>query len=141
MKILLVLGTVLALASCGRKADTTADARPGAATTAMGETPSPMANQAPTGSMAGTYEVTMADGTLVAETIDPDGTYTDVAKGTESRGKWRMQGDKSCFDPDGAAAEVCYTSTAPKPDGSFTVIGPDGKSISTVRKVGAAPAR
>ena len=139
MKTLLTMTVAaLALASCSKKTDTAVVATP--TETTMAQAPSPMANQAPTGNMAGTYEVKMADGTMVTETINADGTYSDMANGKQTMGKWRMNGEQSCFDPDGDAAEVCYTSTAPGADGSFTVMSPDGKMHSTVRKVGAAPA-
>lgn len=141
MTKLLVLATALALAGCGERADTTAEATPAAtATSAMAEAPSPAANQPATGSMAGRYEVTMADGTVMTETINADGTYVDLMNGEETLGKWRMDGARSCFDPDGARPEECYTSSAPGADGSFTVTGADG-TTATVRKVGAAPAQ
>lgn len=136
-KLFLIGAAALAVASCGQKADTATDATP-TATTA--EAPMPTATQAATGDMAGTYEMRMADGTMATETINSDGTYTMVAGGKETTGTWRMNGAESCFDPAGAPAEVCYTSSAPGADGSFTVTGPDGKVHSTVRKIGAAPA-
>lgn len=137
MKILLVLGTALTLAACNQKTETTV--QPTATATTMAEAPSPASNQAPTGNMAGKYEVTMADGKVMTETINPDGTYVDMMDGKETRGKWRMDGTRSCFDPDGDRAEECYTAGAPGADGSFVVTGADGKTKTTVRKVGAAP--
>ena len=137
MKKLLVLTTALALAACGQRTETTAEATP-TATGTMAEAPSPTSNQAPTGDMAGRYEVTMADGKVMTETINADGTYVDVMDGEETRGRWRMDGAKSCFDPDGDEPEVCYTSSAPAADGSFKATGPDGSTV-TIRKVGAAP--
>ena len=138
MKKLLVLTTALALAACGQRTETATEATPAAAGATMAEAPSPASNQAPTGNMAGKYEVTMADGKVMTETINADGTYVDLMDGKETRGRWRMDGARSCFDPDGAEAEQCYTSEAPGADGSFTVTGPDGAK-TTVRKVGAAP--
>ena len=140
MKTLMILGTAMLLSACGQKADTTAEATPMATDTVMAEGPSPTSNQAPTGTMAGKYEVTMADGKVMTETINADGTYADMMDGKETRGKWRMDGARSCFDADGAAAEECFTSAAPSADGSFVVTSADGKTKTTVRKVGAAPA-
>lgn len=135
MRTLVILSTTLALAACNQKTETVVE--PAATETAAMQTPSPASNQAATGAMAGKYEMKMADGTMATETINPDGTFTMVSGGKETRGKWRMDGAKSCFDPDGDAAEVCYTSTAPAADGSFVATGPDGSTM-TVRKVGAA---
>lgn len=139
MKTLLMLGTALTLTACGQRADKGAEATPAATTTTVAEAPSPASNQGPTGNMAGKYEVTMADGKIVTETINADGTYVDLMDGQETRGKWRMDGARSCFDPDGAAVEECYTSSAPAADGSFTATSTDGKIKTTIRKVGAAP--
>ena len=139
MKTLIVLSTALALAACSQRTETTtAEATPAATATTMAEAPSPMANQPGTGNMAGRYEITMADGSVMTETINADGTYVDLMDGEETRGKWRMDGARSCFDPDGAEPEECYTSGAPGADGSWTVTGADG-TTATVRKVGAAP--
>jgi hypothetical protein len=135
--MLIVSMTALALAACSQRTETTTEAAPTAAAT-MAEAPSPTSNQAPTGSMAGQYEITMADGTRMTETINADGTYVDVVDGKETRGRWRMDGARSCFDPDGAAPEECFTSSTPGADGSFKVTGPDGET-ATVRKIGAAP--
>ena len=139
MRKLIVLGAALALASCGERADTTAEATRTATDTPTATAPSPGATQAATGDMAGKYEVTMADGSVMTETINADGTYVDLMNGEETRGRWRMDGAKSCFDPDGADPERCYTSGARGADGSFKMTGPDG-ATATVRKVGAAPA-
>lgn len=139
MKRLILLGAAMTLAACGERTETATAETPAPAATAMAETPSPAANQPATGAMPGRYEVTMADGSVMTETINADGTYVDLMNGEETRGRWRMDGARSCFDPDGAAPEECYTSGPPNADGSFTVTGADG-TRSTVRKVGAAPA-
>ena len=125
----------LALSACESKTETTV-VTPEATETAMA--PAPTTTQAATGDMAGTYEVRMADGTMMTETINADGTYSDMMDGEETKGTWRMDGAKSCFDPEGAKPEVCYTTGAPAADGSFTTTAPDGTTM-TVRKVGAAP--
>lgn len=134
-KSVLIATAVLALSACNKTSETTVEA-PTATDTAMATT-APAATQAATGTMAGTYEVTRADGTKVTETINADGTYVDVANGKETKGTWRMDGAKACFDEAGDVAEVCYTTSAPAADGSFQVSGPDGKVVSTVRKTGA----
>lgn len=142
MKKLLVLTTALALAACGQRSETTTETETGANGAATGattaEAPSPASNQSPTGDMAGKYEVTMADGKVMTETINSDGTYVDLMDGKETRGKWRADGARTCFDPDGDRPEECYTPGAAGPDGSFVVTGADGTK-TTIRKVGAAP--
>ena len=138
MQKLIALAAALALAACGDRAEEEASSDTAAAdSTAQASSPAPAASQAATGDMAGKYEITFADGTVMTETINADGTYVDLMNGEETRGQWRMDGQRSCFDPEGAAPEECYTSSAPGSDGSFTVTGADGEK-ATVRKVGAA---
>lgn len=138
MKHLYVIGTALALAACSQRTETTTEATPATTATPMAGTASSAATQPATGNMAGRYEITMADGRVMTQTVNSDGTYVDSMGGQETRGRWRMDGARACFDPDGAGAEKCYTTTAPGADGSFTATGPDG-ARETVRKVGAAP--
>lgn len=142
MKTLYVLGTTLALAACGQKADTAADdgiaATPSAAET-VATAPATSATQAPTGDAAGKYEITTPDGTRITSTLNRDGSYLDIANGKEVRGTWRLKGAQTCFDPAGDEAERCYSSSAPAADGSFKVTGSDG-TVSTSRKIGTAPA-
>lgn len=138
MKTLFVLtAATLALAGCSKKTETTIE--PTATETVAVETAAPAATQAPTGSMAGTYEMTRADGTRATVNVKADGSFTEVSNGKEIAGTWRMDGAKSCFDPAGDPAEACYTNGTPAADGSFTSTAPDGK-VTTVRKIAAAPA-
>lgn len=138
MKTVLVLAAAtLALTACSKKTETVVE--PTATTTVTVEAPSPVANQPATGSMAGTYEMTRADGTRTTLTVKPDGNFTQIENGKETAGTWRMDGAKSCFDPAGDPTEVCYTSSAPAADGSFKITAPDG-AVTTSRKIAAAPA-
>lgn len=133
----LIFVPLLALAACGQSETT-----PAADTTTIA-VPTPATTGAATGDMSGTYEVTMADGTVMMETVNTDGTYVDTQDGEEvDRGRWRADGNRMCYDPDGADPEACYSSTAPAADGSFRVIGADGQQTgATVRKIGTAPAQ
>lgn len=141
-KTLCAAGAALALAACNQRAETEVE---GTATTAatpaatMATAPSPAATQAATGSMAGTYEMTTAEGTRINLTVNPDGTYRQIANGEEESGTWRMQGAQACWDPAGAGAEQCWTTSAPGADGSFTATEPDGTRV-TVRKTSATAA-
>lgn len=133
MKYAILLAATAALAACGSKEE----APPTPVETTAADT---TMDATATGDMAGTYEVKMADGTVVVETINSDGTYVDAtADGTETeRGTWRQDGAKMCFDPAGDAPENCFTGGAPGADGSFQVTDGDGKVVSTVRKVDPA---
>ena len=136
MRALLTLTVAaLALASCSKKTDTTVAAMP--TETAMAQAPSPMANQAPTGSMVGTYEMTRASGSKMTLTNKADGTYSVIENGKTDKGTWRMDGGKSCYDMAGDEPEVCYKASPIAADGSFTTTAPDGTAV-TVRKIGGA---
>lgn len=130
MKKFLMLATVAALAACESKQEPAPEPTDTAASTTQGTA---------TGDMTGVYEVKMADGSVIRETINADGTYVDATlSGTETeRGTWRQDGAKMCFDPEGGAPEACFAGGAPGADGSFQVTDADGKVISTVRKVEA----
>ena len=89
--------------------------------------PEPTETEAPAltaanGSPAGTYEVTAADGTVLAE------------------GTWAVTDGKTCFTPTTEGVEaMCYTETAPAADGSFTATPDSGEPV-TVRPAAAAAA-
>ncbi|WP_221555039.1 hypothetical protein [Qipengyuania qiaonensis] len=117
------------LASCGSQ-EVPSQPSTEAADTALGSTA--------TGDITGTYEVKNADGTVIMETINADGTYVDaMADGTETEsGTWRIgDGGTLCFDPEGDAPETCFTGGEPGKDGSFEARDADGNIQSTVRKV------
>lgn len=137
-KTLVAMSAVLVLAACNQKTDddVAAVTTPAATDTMAMGTPAATA-QAGTGSMAGTYEMRAADGKLTTQTVNTDGTYRSVSDGRETTGTWRMQGTQACYDPAGAPAEQCWTTTAPTADGSFTASAPDGTTM-TVRKTAAS---
>ena len=137
MKTILVAVASLALASCGQRADDTAEPNPSPTVSTATAT---AAAQTPTGTTAGRYEISTPDGMKISSTLNPDGTYLDVANGEEERGSWRMKGVETCFDPAGEGAERCYTTSAPAADGSMQVTGADGRT-ATLRRVDEAPAR
>lgn len=130
MKKLLIVAAMASLAACGSKEEAPVEPVETADTTM---------DATATGDMTGEYEVKMADGTVVRETINADGTYVDATvDGTETeRGTWRQDGDKMCFDPEGDAPEACYSGGAPGEDGSFEVRDAEGNVTSTVRKIEA----
>lgn len=143
-KLLAVSAACLALAACGKSetpaAEATTAATPEATATAAS---APTTDPALAAAMAGTYEVKLADGRVVMETINADGTFVDMIDGKElQRGTWRQDNEKTCFDPAGDAPEACYTGGVAGPDGSFETRDDKGNVYSTVRKVatGATPA-
>ena len=130
----LVLATALGLglAACNsapEEADTPDDAVAEAP-----EAAAPVA--AANGSPPGMYEVTAADGTVTRSELKADGTYQDYeADGSEGlAGTWSVADGKTCFDPEGDEAAMCYTETAPAGDGSFTATPDEGEPV-TVKPV------
>ena len=131
MKKFLIIAACGALAACGSN-DAEEPVEPIDTTATAGTT-----DTATTGQMAGTYEMTMDDGTVVRQRVNADGTYVDTdMQGNElERGTWRQQGSQLCYDDAGPGAEECWTGGTPGADGSFEATGADGTSI-TVRRVG-----
>ncbi|GMM94454.1 hypothetical protein [Qipengyuania sp. MTN3-11] len=87
--------------------------------------------------LAGTYEVTMANGTVVMQTLRSDGTYNDMADGEViETGTWRTDEKQLCFDPEGDGEEQCFAGGPAGPDGSFQTHDGDGNVLASVRRVG-----
>ncbi|MBX7493200.1 hypothetical protein K3163_08260 [Qipengyuania sp. 1NDW9] len=128
MKNLMILAACGALAACGSNE---AEA-PEPIETDVAVTDTATAEQ-----VAGTYEVTMEDGTVVRQQVNADGTYvdTDLEGNVTESGSWRQAGDQLCYDPDGADGETCWTGGAPGPDGTFEATTADGSVTTTVRRI------
>ena len=124
MKKLILLVGVASLASCTGK-------EPAAEESATAEAPAAeVAAAAPAaGPTPGSYDVTGPDGAKMVATLMADGSYVDRDEADKviEKGKWAVKDGKTCFDDDGAKAEVCYTDSAPAADGSFTATTADGK--------------
>jgi hypothetical protein len=139
MKKLLLVAGFAALAACGQKQEPAASEDTNA-TVAEADANAADANAAgmvtANGSLPGTYEVTMKDGSKGQSTLNPDGTYVDKdSDGSESKGTWNVAGGKTCFDPEGDEGPTCYTETSTAADGSFTAT-PDKGDPVTVKKIG-----
>ncbi|EDL50396.1 hypothetical protein [Erythrobacter sp. SD-21] len=134
MKRLMVVAACGMLAACGSN-EAEEPVNPIETTAPAGTT-----DTATAGQMAGTYEMTMDDGTVVRQQVNADGTYVDTdMEGNElERGTWRQQGDQLCYDANGADPEECWTGGTPAADGTFEATGADGTS-STVRRVQDEP--
>lgn len=130
-RLVLAAALGLGLAACNNAAEEadTADEAPAEATEAA-------APAAANGSPAGMYEVTAADGTVTRSELKADGTYQDYeADGSAgTAGTWSVADGKTCFDPEGDEAAMCYTETAPAEDGSFTATPDEGEPV-TVKPV------
>lgn len=124
MKKLVMITAIAALAGCSQQAEKAAETEAApveAAATA--ETDSP--------SFVGNYDVKMADGTMAKTTINEDGTYSNTAPdGKELKGKFAQKDGKECFDADGDEAEICWTSTKPAADGTFTSTSSTGETVT-----------
>ena len=129
MKKLMMIAACGALAACGSNE---AEETPEPIDTTIGSTDTATASQ-----MAGTYEMTMADGTVVRQQVNADGTYVDTdLEGNElERGTWRQQGNQLCYDDAGTNPEECWTGGTPGADGSFEATSSDGSGSITVRKI------
>ena len=128
-RLILVAMLAGALAACGDAAEEADD------TATVEATPEPT----PTSS-AGTYEVTMADGTAFTSVLNADGTYADTdAEGTVTEsGTWEDRPDgKTCFDSEGGDDTViCFTLGEAAEDGSQVATPDDGSDPLTVKKTG-----
>lgn len=129
MEKFLILAACGALAACGSN---DADEAPETIETDVAVTDTASADQ-----MAGTYEVTMEDGTVTRQRVNADGTYVDTdLEGNETeRGTWRQNGEELCYDPEGAEGETCWTGGVQGPDGTFSASTTDGSVTTTVRKI------
>ena len=131
MKRFLVVAACGFLAACGsNEAEQTVEAPTNA--TEVGTTDTASASQ-----MAGTYEMTMEDGTVVRQQVNADGTYVETdLQGTElERGTWRQEGSQLCYDPQGAEPEECWTGGTPGADGTFEATSGDGAETATIRRI------
>jgi hypothetical protein len=125
MRLILIATAAIALGACQK-----AEAPPT-------EEAAPTAAAAPTSQVQpGTFEATMKDGSKETTVIAEDGTYVDKdASGKVLRtGKWAITDGKTCFDPDGDEAAMCFTDSAVGPDGTFTST-PDKGDPVMVKKI------
>jgi hypothetical protein len=126
MKKLMMIAALTALAACSQQAEKTAEAE-----TAPIEAAAPAATDS--ASLVGDFDIKMADGKMAKTTINADGTYVDTAPdGTVIKGKFAMKDGKECFDADGDEAELCWTSTKPGADGSFTSTSDKGETVTVM---------
>jgi len=129
-RLILIAALTGALAACNQAAEDTDEAAPA-------ETAAATPAATPTSS-AGTYEVTMKDGTKFTSVLNADGTYTDTdADGkTQETGKWEDRPDgKTCFDSEGGDDKVvCFTVGEAAADGSMTATPDDGTDPLTIKK-------
>jgi hypothetical protein len=130
-RLILVAALPMALAACGEAAEESDDTPT--------EEAAPAAEATPTSS-AGTYEVTMKDGTKFTSVLNADGTYadTDADGKVQESGTWEDRDDgKTCFDSEGGDDKIiCFTLGEPAEDGSMTATPDDGTDPLTIKKTG-----
>lgn len=129
-KLVLVAMLAGALAACGDAAEEADD-------TATAETAEATAQAAPASS-AGTYDVTLADGSTVTSVLNADGTYqdTDADGAVTESGTWEDRPDgKTCFDSEGGEdTVVCFTVGEAAADGTQVATPDDGSGPLTIKK-------
>ena len=83
---------------------------------------------------AGTFEITQADGSVMTQVVNADGTYTNTAAdGTTSAGTWTLESPNRWCDKAADAAEaVCFNETVGA-DGVWTSVNEnDPADTSTI---------
>lgn len=123
MKKLILIAGIAALAACSAKED--------AAEAPAAEAPAAEVAAAPAeGPKPGKYEATMPDGKVLVTEIMAGGAYQDWdGDKVVEKGAFAMKDGKTCFDPEGDAAEVCWTDGEPAADGSFTSTNAKGEVV------------
>lgn len=86
------------------------------------------------GSAAGTYTVTMADGSTGTSMLNADGTSQDMDAGGNvvQNSTWGVIDGKTCFTSMGEEGETveCWTETAPDETGTFTATSDEGEVVT-----------
>ena len=124
-RLVVVVALAGALAACGNPAEESDEPAVAETTAAAVET------------TAGTYDVTMPDGSKMTSTLNPDGTYQDVdaAGAVTETGTWADREDgKTCFTPANGEPEFCFTLSETQPDGTRKAIPEDGSEPLTIEK-------
>ncbi len=132
-KLILIAGCV-ALAACS-KSEAPKEAEAATTETAAAEAPAEEV-------LAGTYDVTAADGAKTSVTIDAANNYTVMADGKEAgRGTVAMTKDQTCFNAaEEGSAPVCWTAGEPAADGSYVSTNDDGEKVTVMKRKDAAAA-
>jgi len=131
-KLILVAALGMTIAACDNAAEESDDPAVAEATEAAAEATEAAA------SSAGSWDVTMADGTKFMAMLNTDGTYQDMdADGnvTES-GTWEDRPDgKTCFDSEGGDdTVVCFTVGEAAEDGSMVATPDDDSGPLTIKR-------
>lgn len=129
MRKLIILAAPLALVACGEPAaeeETVVDE-------ALVEAEAP-AMVTSNGTGAGTYNVTMADGTVGTSMLNADGTSQsmDAEGNIVEESTWAVVDGKTCFTSMGEEGETveCWTESAPDETGTFTATSDEGEVVT-----------
>lgn len=121
MKRFTIIAACALLAACGSKTEAPAD--PAASASAEATAPA-AAGYEP---KAGSYDVTMPDGSKGVTTLVADGKFVDrdAADKVTDKGTWSNTDGKTCFASE-KGETTCFTNSAAAADGSFTSTDPKG---------------
>lgn len=136
-KMLIIAATAsLALTACNSGEEATPEAP--AETEAAAEAPAAEAQLAADGQPAhGTFEVTLADGSVLTEVVNEDGTYTWTSSdGTTGTGTWRTEGPNVYCTTDEGEEESCNDETVDA-DGVWTSVDRESGDVATVVRAAA----
>jgi hypothetical protein len=128
-RLVLVAALAGALAACGDAAEESDEPEAAATTEA--------APEAAATSSAGTYDVTLADGSKFTSVLNADGTYQDTGAdgAVTEKGTWEDTDGKTCFDSEGGDDKIiCFTVGEAAADGSMVATPDDGTDPLTIKK-------
>lgn len=134
--ILIAAAASLALTACNSSEE--AVEAPAAEETVAAEAPAAAVQMAADGQpAAGTYEVTLANGNVLTEVVNADGTYTWTSSdGTSGAGTWRTEGPNVWCTTDEGEEESC-NDEAIDAAGVWTTVDRESGETSIVVRVGA----
>ena len=132
MKKLVLIAAVAALSACNNNAS-----EPAAAPTAEATTVAADSSLATDGMPnVGTFEVTTADGKVVTQTVNADGTTVSVKDGKTTKGTWTSTGPGNfCETDEGKTEPSCYAETISADKVWTSVNVKDPKDSSTVKRL------
>jgi hypothetical protein len=133
MKKLVLIAAVAALSACNNTA-----AEPAAQPSAEAATTVAVDTSLATDGMpnAGTYEVITADGKVLTQTVNADGTFTSVKDGKTTKGTWTSTGPGNfCETEEGKTEPSCYAETISADKVWTSVNVKDPKDHSTVKRL------
>ncbi len=130
MKKIIAVATLAALAACSPAEDAAEAEAPDAAAEEA------MVMAADGGAPYGTFKITNAEGAVLTEVINEDGTFTSTDEaGETTTGTWAQKPGEFCTTVDAEGAEEqCFAETV-NDEGQWTSVDPDDGEVSIVERV------